>query len=36
MTISYVKGTSETIAWILQPYDNPVAHKPISLHYDTC
>ena len=26
----YVKGTSETIARILQPYSIPVAHKPIA------
>ena len=29
-TIPYIKGTSETIAWILQPYNIPVAHKPIT------
>ena len=28
-TIPYIKGTSETIAWILQPYNILVAHKPI-------
>ena len=30
MTIPYVKGTSETIARILQPYSIHVAHKPIT------
>ena len=30
VTIPYVKGTSETIAWILQPYKIRVAHKPIT------
>ena len=30
VTIPYVKGTSETIAWILQPYNICVAHKPIT------
>ena len=30
MTIPYIKGTSETIARILQPYDIRVAHKPIT------
>ena len=29
-TIPYVKGTSETIARILQPYNIRVAHKPIT------
>ena len=29
-TISYIKGTSEAIAWILQPYNIRVAHKPIT------
>ena len=29
-TIPYVKGTSETIAQILQPYNISVAHKPIT------
>ena len=29
VTIPYIKGTSETIAWILQPYNIRVAHKPI-------
>ena len=28
VTIPYVKGTSETISWILQPYNIRVAHKP--------
>ena len=30
VTIPYIKGTSETIAWILQPYNIRVAHKPIT------
>ena len=30
-TIPYIKGTSETIARILQPYNNRVAHKPITI-----
>ena len=29
-TIPYIRGTSETIARILQPYDIRVAHKPIT------
>ena len=29
VTIPYIKGTSETIAHILQPYNIPIAHKPI-------
>jgi len=29
-TISYIKGTSETVARILQPYNIRVAHKPIT------
>ena len=29
-TISYIRGTSETIARILQPYNIRVAHKPIT------
>ena len=29
-TIPYIKGTFETIARILQPYNIPVAHKPIT------
>ena len=29
-TIPYIKGTSETIAGILQPYDIRGAHKPIT------
>ena len=29
-TIHYIKGTSETIARILQPYNIRVAHKPIT------
>ncbi|CAH3176473.1 unnamed protein product, partial [Porites lobata] len=29
-TIPYIRGTSETIARILQPYNIPVAHKPIT------
>ena len=28
--IAYMKGTSETIARILQPYNIRVAHKPIT------
>ena len=28
--IPYIKGTSETIAWILQPYNIHVAHKHIT------
>ena len=28
-TIPYIRGTSETIARILRPYNNRVAHKPI-------
>ena len=30
VTIPYNKGTSETIAWMLQPYSIHVAHKPIT------
>ena len=29
-TIPYIKGTSETIAQILQPYNIRVAHKPTT------
>ena len=29
-TIPYIRGTSETIARILQPYNMPVAYKPIT------
>ena len=29
-TIPYIRGTSETIAPILQPYNIRVAHKPIT------
>ena len=29
-TTPYIKGTSETIARILQPYNIHVAHKPIT------
>ena len=29
-TITYIRGTSETIARILQPYNIRVAHKPIT------
>ena len=29
-TIPYIKGTSETITQILQPYNIRVAHKPIT------
>ena len=28
--IPYIKGTSETISWILQPYNIRVAHKPTT------
>ena len=34
-TIPYIKGTSETIARILQPYNIRVAHKPITILYDS-
>jgi len=27
VTIPYIKGTCETISWILQPYNIRVAHK---------
>ena len=30
VTISYIKGTSETISQILQPYNIRVAHKPTT------
>ena len=30
MTIPYIKGTSETISQILQPYNIRVAHKPTT------
>ena len=30
VTIPYIKGTSETISRILQPYNIRVAHKPIT------
>jgi len=30
VTIPYIKGTSETISRILQPYNIHVAHKPIT------
>ena len=30
VTIPYIKGTSATIARILQPYNNRVAHKPTT------
>jgi len=30
VTIPYIKGTSETISWILQPYNIRVAHKPTT------
>ena len=33
LTIPYIKGTSETISRILQPYSIRVAHKPIPLRY---
>ena len=29
-TIPYIKGTSETIAWMLQTYNTRVVHKPIT------
>ena len=29
-TIPYIRGTSDTIARILQPYNIRVAHKPIT------
>ena len=29
-TVPYIRGTSETIARILQPYNIRVAHKPIT------
>ena len=31
LVLPYIKGTSETIAWILQPYNIRVAHKPITI-----
>ena len=30
VTIPYIKGTSETISWILQRYNIRVAHKPTT------
>ena len=33
VTIPYIKGTSETISRILQPYNIRLAHKP-QLRYD--
>ena len=30
VTIPYITGTSETISWILQPYNIRVAHKPTT------
>ena len=30
VTIPYIKGTSETISWILQRYNIHVAHKPTT------
>ena len=30
VTVSYIKGTSETISRILQPYNIHVAHKPTT------
>jgi len=30
VTTPYIKGTSETISWILQPYNIRVAHKPTT------
>jgi len=30
VTIPYIKGTSETISWILKPYNIRVAHKPTT------
>ena len=35
-TIPYIKGTSETIARILQPYNIRVAHKPITTLTPLC
>jgi len=31
VTIPYIKGTSETISQILQPYNIQVAHKPTTM-----
>ena len=30
VTTPYIKGTSETIVWVLQPHNIHVAHKPIT------
>jgi len=36
VTIPYIKGTSETISQILQPYNICVAHKPaITIRHST-
>ena len=35
VTIPYVRGTSETIARILQPYNIRVAHKPTTTDFTT-
>ena len=34
-TIPYIKGTSDTIAQILQPYDVRIAHELITTLHDT-
>jgi len=33
VSIPYVKGTSETISWILQPYNILVTHKPTTTYW---
>ena len=30
-SLPYIRRTSETIAWILRPYNIRVAHKPLLL-----